>query len=554
MVLHTKRLIAVYCLLLFGFWTTVCRLYTVSSNVGYATRARNQTITTLQLGNRRGDFYDRNGVPLTGVEQDWYALCIPGENTYTRLFDFVDPADQKLLYSRRNAKAPFLVQVEHDLADEGVFTVPRPKRYADFPLCPHLIGYLDGDAHGVSGLESAMDEVLQGKGEQPEIRCVTNARGGLMPAQKPQYLPGQQQAEDVQLTIDSTIQAAVEGIGLGMMDSGAIVVLDVETAQVLACASFPMYSQQTVAQTLSTGEGALMNRAFSAYAVGSVFKPLLAAAALEEKISLPEYTCPGYIRWYNHVYRCAGGVPHGEMTLQTALEKSCNGYFVQLGHALGGETLLRYAKRLGFGQPVYLTGGLKAAAGNLPGADRLENAGALANFSFGQGELLATPVQVAAMMNTFAADGVYRVPGFLLRGFDAETDQTLETLTPGFGAQQVFSKETAARMRQMLASVVENGLGKDAAPTWHGAGGKTGTAQTGRHDPETGKEYVNLWFAGFCPTEKPRYTVVVMQDDQTHAKASSAAVFARVCDALSLLDGDTPAPEQPDAEQDAEKG
>ena len=534
--MREKRALALYAGLLFCVWGLLCRLYIIAADTDYAGRAQRQAITTLTMQPDRGDFYDRDGHALTGAEVDWYAVCVPGEDSYARLFDAADPENQRILYQKRNAAAPFLIRVDRNLTGEGIFTVPQSRRYPTVPLCPHLIGYLDGEGRGVSGLESALDDQLRAPVQPGRIQCVTNARGGLLGEAKPQYQPGQRAATDVQLTLSASIQGAVEGVGLGMMESGCILVLDVETAQVLACASFPMYTPQTVARTVETGEGSLVNRAFSAYAVGSVFKPLLAAAALENGIADLTYDCPGYIDWHGHIYRCAGGVPHGPVDLQTALEKSCNGYFVQLGAALGADKLWSCADRLGFGQPVYVAGGLKAAAGNLPTKEELESPGALANLSFGQGSLLATPVQVGAMMNTIAADGVYRVPSFLVRRFDAQTDETLEDLAPAFPAQQVFSRRTARTLQTMLAGVVTDGLGREAAPTWSTAAGKTGTAQTGRFDP-SGKEYVNLWFAGFFPAEKPRYTVVVMQDDQVHAAHSSASIFARVCDTLSLMEG-----------------
>ena len=532
--MHWKRLTALYCLLVAATWGLVCRLYLTSQNHTYAARAQGQTVTTLTLPPRRGDFYDRNGRALTGSQPEWYALCIPGTGSYARLFDYACPADQKLLYHRRNAAAPFLVRVRQDLSTEGIYTVKRVRRYLPLPLCPHLIGYLNDAGQGVSGLEWAMDDILASSAPPDVIRCVTNARGGLMPAEAPHLQSRESSLTSVQLTIDSPVQAAVEGIGQGMLTTGCIVVLDTATAQVLACASFPDFTPDTVAESMAGGDAALLNRAFAPYAVGSVFKPLLAAAALEENTPLPQYDCPGYLNWYHQIYRCAGGIPHGPVDLPAALEKSCNGYFVQLGKAIGGDALLQYAQQLGFGQPVYLSGGLKAAAGVLPDKNQLKNVGALANFSFGQGSLLATPVQIAGMMNALAADGVYRVPTFLIRSFADATGETVEDLQPKFPAVQVFSRETARTVQTMLAGVVADGLGKAAAPTWKTAAGKTGTAQTGRFAP-TGKEYVNLWFAGFWPAEKPEYTIVVMQDDQTKPLHSSAAVFARVCDALYLL-------------------
>lgn len=536
--MHWKRLIGLYSLLLFCFWVVVCQLYTIATNTTYAQRVKNQTIVTLNLQSERGDFFDRNGIPITGAEKCWYALCVPGESSYTRLFDHVDLEEQRKLYQKRNSATPFLVRVDQDLTNEGIFTVEQNSRYPQWPLCPHLIGYLDGDANGVAGLENAMDDVLRASGESGYIQCATNAQGALMGEVKPYYHASQQKTADVQLTIDSGIQAAVEGVGLGMMTSGAIVVLDTQTAQVLACASFPTFAPSSVASSIQAEDGALLNRAFSAYAVGSVFKPLLAAVALEENLTQETYNCPGYIDWHGHIYRCAGGVPHGEVDLQTALEKSCNGYFVQLGEKIGGNKLLKYARKLGFGQPIYITGNLKAVAGNLPEPQTLQEPGALANFSFGQGELLATPLQIAAMMNVMAGDGVYRVPTFITRIFNSETQQTIESLDSGLPEVQVFSQKTVKSLQKMLAGVVENGLGKSAAPVWGKAAGKTGTAQTGRFN-KAGIEYKNLWFAGFYPMEETRYTIVVMQDDQIEAKYSSAAIFSRVCDAIYLLQQET---------------
>ena len=89
----------------------------------------------------------------------------------------------------------------------------------------------------------------------------------------------------------------------------------------------------------------------------------------------------------------------------------------------------------------------------------------------------------------------------------------------------------------MLAAVVEEGTGREAAPGQSTAGGKTGTAQTGQFTP-SGQELKNLWFAGFWPAQEPQYTLVVLQDAQLDPPYSSAAVFARICEALALLGGE----------------
>ena len=316
------------------------------------------------------------------------------------------------------------------------------------------------------------------------------------------------------------------------MTSGCILVLDTASAAVRASVSMPGYDPDNLAASLDAPDSPFLNRVLECYTVGSVFKPVLAAAALEQGV-FPEYECTGAAVIDGQIFRCAGGVPHGQIGLEEALEKSCNGYFVRLGQQLGAENLLQAAQRFGFGQEISLAGDLHAASGNLPDAAELARSGQLANFSFGQGSLLASPVQIAAMMNAIASGGMYRTPFFLECTVD-ETDGTpLETLAHP-QSRRVMSAENAALLRKMLCQVVEEGTAQDAAGLEGGAGGKTGTAQTGQFDAD-GTERKNLWFAGFYPAEKPRWTVIVLQDGQTETAYSSAAIFARLCAMLRTL-------------------
>ena len=123
-------------------------------------------------------------------------------------------------------------------------------------------------------------------------------------------------------------------------------------------------------------------------------------------------------------------------------------------------------------------------------------------------------------MNAIAAGGVYRSPLFVECIVDEATGEELAPLAHG-SARRVFSEETAKRLQGLLAGVVAEGT----------AAGKTGTAQTGQF--REGEELKNYWFAGFYPADRPRWTIVVMQDAQTEPEVSSAAVFARLCDALA---------------------
>lgn len=313
------------------------------------------------------------------------------------------------------------------------------------------------------------------------------------------------------------------------MTNGCILVLDTATAAVRASVSVPGYDPEHLADSLQAENSPFLDRALQCYAVGSVFKPVLAAAALEAGLQ-PVFECTGAVVVDGQIFRCAGGVPHGQVDLAAALEKSCNGYFIRLGQQLGAESLLDAAKAFGFGQSLPLAEGLAAEAGQLPAPQELAQSGQLANFSFGQGSLLATPMQVAALFNTLAADGVYRTPYVLQATLDETTGQPVENFSHPRG-RRVIPAQSAALLRAMLVQVVQQGTAQDAAGLSGGAGGKTGTAQTGQFTPE-GAERCNLWFAGFWPTEKPRYTIVVLQDGAIHTAYSGADIFAQVCNAL----------------------
>ncbi len=527
--MNAKRLLALFGAFVLAFSVVLGRCYVTADNQTYAAAAEGQRITNLPLEGERGGFYDANGVPLTGKERQYYALCIPGESSYARLFHLAAPGAQNLLYTRRNAAEPFLIPVSGDLSNTGVYTYAVPKRYLKTPIACHLLGYLNGEGEGVAGLELAYEEVLH-PAASSYIQCVTNAKGALLNGQPPKLYSSTEQ-RGVQLTLREEIQRACEGIARSQMVSGCILVLETGTGRVLASVSLPEFDPEHVAASIQADDTSLLNRPFCAFNVGSVFKPVLAAAALEQGLDWFTHTCVGYVEVDGHIYRCAQGIPHGTVNLRQALEQSCNCYFVRLGQQLGGQTVWEMARR----QAVYLSAGMKTGEGTLPGPEVLENTGQLAGLSFGQGQLTAAPLQIAAFMDTIASGGSWHSP-FVVEGLVNEADGNLLEKTPAPAERRVLERADAERLQDMLATVVSAGIGGGAQPTFGTAAGKTGTAQTGRYN-EQGEEQLNFWFAGFYPAEEPRVAVVVMQDGQAEVPVSSAAVFRQVCDALHFLLG-----------------
>ena len=531
--MSSKRLVVVFGIFLAMFLEVMGRLFLLASNTEYAARAKEQTVSVLELPAERGNIYDCNGQKLTGAAKQWYALAVPGDAVYTTLFDYVPYAFQSLLYQKtQQASRPFLIPAERNLSFLGVYSVPQVMRSLPLPIAVHLLGYLDGEGHGVTGIEAAFDDILW-RGESQTVTCITTARGSLLQDTSPQLRSVAPKGQGVQLTLDTAVQRIAEGVA-GKMEKGCILVLDTADCAIRAAVSVPSYNPNHVSASISAENSPLVNRCFAAYNVGSVFKPLLAAAALDAGWDAGQlYECKGWIEVDGQVYRCAQGIAHGSVDLEQAMEQSCNGYFVQLGQWLGGEKVLKTAKAAGFGNEVYLAPGYKSAAGTLPSEEAISSSGELANFSFGQGQLTGTPLQVAAMMNVLAQDGVWHTP-YLVQGTVDEATGQITPLQYESASRRVMSRPAAAVLHSILGEVVREGLGQKAMPSNGSAGGKTGTAQTGRFSP-TGEEYTDLWFAGFWPLEHPRYTIVVMQDETTARSSEAAALFAQVCEGLRYL-------------------
>ena len=344
----TRRLVTLFGALLAAFSIVLGRLFVLAQNREYADTAQAQTVTTLPLAYSRGNLYDCKGRNLTAYGVEYYALSIPGESSYSRLFNYVPYAQQSLLYSRRNSNEPFLVQVGQDLTDQGIYTYAVPGRYFPVPLAPHLVGYVNGEGEGVSGLELAFDDVLGSQRTLQSVQCVTTAQGNLVQGSEPQLVTRQGQADGVMLTLDETIQRACEGVAQKNMTRGCILVLEVDSARVRASVSVPEFDPTAVGKSIQAQDTSLLNRVLCQYNVGSVFKPVLAAAALEKTWDWYTYDCEGSVDLNGHVYRCALSRAHGRMNLTSALEKSCNCFFIELGLKLGGDAVNEAAADFGW--------------------------------------------------------------------------------------------------------------------------------------------------------------------------------------------------------------
>ena len=207
-------------------------------------------------------------------------------------------------------------------------------------------------------------------------------------------------------------------------------------------------------------------------------------------------------------------------------------YFIMLAEELGAEYLLAFCSNMGFDSRTELAPGLRTQAGNLPTMAELRNPAALANFGFGQGSSLATPLQIAGAVSSLVNGGAAVMPK-LVRGF-TDDGFTLLGQPPEFAENRIISETTSNTIKSLMISVVEDGSGRTAKPGRGGAGGKTSSAQTGQIID--GTEVVHAWFAGFYPAENPKYSIVVFVEGGVSGEHMAAPIFKKICDEIDKLE------------------
>lgn len=529
-----KRSVIIGALLLAMFSGLMIKIYHLADS-GLAQVADQQSTVTVTVATARGTIYDRNMQPLVNTGTQNRVSVAPYPVAVAALSEALAAEEFEALAARLQSGRPVTLTLDRLLAPtEGISQFSVPVRYGEDLAAPHLLGYLDGDElHGVTGIELAFDEYLNSK--SGSIKVTYNVDGSGKPLQG--IAPEIQNTLDearagVVLSIDREIQYITEQAAKKHIDRGAVVVLEPATGQVLAMVSLPDFQQDTLVDALEDERSPLLNRALCNYNCGSVFKIVSAAAALEAGVPLNEsYTCKGSINVGGIPFHCHNRLGHGVMSMVSGFAQSCNPYFVHLMQNVGGEALYTMATNLSFDRPLLLAENYKTARAVLPSELELQSPAAVANLSFGQGSLLATPMHIAQMVAAVVNDGEVIQPS-VVKGFvDKEGNLEASTVSP---AQWAFSEQTARTLRNLMIETVENGTGSGGKPRTGGAGCKTGTAETGWEN-EDGSAVVQSWYAGFYPAEQPKYAIVVLAEDAEGTGSQSAPVFRQICDDLYTL-------------------
>lgn len=528
-----KRMTVLYALVLCIAAALFFRIYYLTSGDALRTAASTQSGYTLKVLEERGTIYDSRFQRLTDYGERYVAAVMPCPQALSALSERLTGERRAQMIESFQNNRPFLIEVpDAHIYAYGVDIFTAHSRYSEDQPAAHIVGHLQ-DGTGVYGIEKSYDSILRSCGSKAEVRYTVDAHGAPL-HNIPPVIREEDSAEGVVLTLDLDIQKAVEEVASYYIHKGAVVVMDVKTGDIKASASFPDFDPNDLAGALQQEGQPFLNRAFCAYNVGSTFKLLMAACALDSGISENlGYECVGAVEVAGVRFRCHKQSGHSWLTMQRAIEQSCNPYFVNLGQKLSPKKLLELCSAAGLARQVKLAPQLLSAPGTLPDPAELESRAALANFSFGQGSLTATPLQIAQMISCIANGGQAVTPR-LVAG--ATTDgATLSDENPNAAPAQVISPQAAAVVRRMMISTVEKGSGTAAKPDFGSAGGKTGSAQTGTYG-EDGREIVHAWFSGFYPAQNPQYAIVVLNENGNSGGAVAAPVFRGVANAIHEIE------------------
>ena len=526
--------------------------------------AENNRSRLVTLAAPRGALLDREGHVLVGNRPSFNVVLVPEhavdlDRVVARLawtLGMGEAAIRERLV-RRQPYRPLVVKTDATLADVAALEARRlelpevsvevvPLR--SYPLASaaaHALGRVGeiterqlelaeykelaaGSLVGQAGVESQYNRELMGR--DGFRRVIVNSRG-LEVTEAERQLP--EDGPSLTLSIDASLQAAMERAFEGR--AGSAVALDPRTGEILAMASTPAYDPNEFTTGIDAALWAslatdprtpLMNRVIQgAYSPGSTFKIIAATAALEEGVITPSTTfyCPGYLAVYNTVFHCMAKGGHGVMDLRRAIANSCNVYFFQVGIRLEIARLSKWAKLMGLGAPTGVD--LPHELGGLMPSPEWKMrvfktpwyAGETVSVAIGQGQVSATPLQMARVMAVIANGGRLVRP-HLTRGTEAPLPLGIRP-------------ETIAAVKEGLRAVVAEGTGRRARLPTVEVCGKTGSAQVVASarlakSPNAFELLPHGWFLAFAPADDPRIALAVLVE-HGRSGAESAAPVAR---------------------------
>lgn len=526
-----RRLVGLFLIFTIAFGAMAVRLVSLQIVDGpaYAEQAAAQREREELIPARRGAIFDRSGEPL--------AISVDLQTLWTDPSQVEDPAGTAALLAPILERHPAEIQaglvgsvpgdqfeyiarrLEPKVARKierldlpGLYFLDEPERlYPGTNLASHVLGFVDTDGKGISGLEREFEGVLQG--EAGEIVFEQDPSGQTLWQANFEHTrarPGRA----IFLTLDKELQyftqaalaRAAEDYGA---ESGSAVVMRPRTGEVLAMANVPDFDPN---EPGGSEQQSQRNRAVTdIYEPGSIYKLVTLAAALEENVVSPKsrFDVPSTFLYAGEDFHDSSAHATMNMSVSDIIKDSSNVGTIKIGLELGGKKLLRYIKKFGFGKETGIS-----FPGEAPGivpAYKDWTPPTIATLPIGQG-IAVTPLQMAMAYSTIA-NGGRRVEPKLIAGTMQASGKVRPA--PRSANNRVVSRKTAEQVTKILTRVVDEGTGTAAQVPGYLVAGKTGTAQKSDGAGAYAEGSYIASFAGFAPADRPEIAVIVMLDGPT---------------------------------------
>lgn len=510
----------------------------------YLASAESQYIIKKELPAGRGKIYASDMFPLATDIQYYQVLAVPRniknpDEVSSRIAPLLGMAKSEIFDLINNNKS-YVPPLKHGLNEEegdkianlkitGVIVLPEAKRfYPEGKLASQVLGFVNNLDDGQYGIEGFFNDELKGYGG--EIYAEKDILG--RPFNIGEKIDPQNGA-DLILTLDHNIQYQAEivleeAIRKYKADSGSMVIMDPKTGAVLAMAGFPDFDPNKFNEIPQDSQDVFNNPVISKqWEPGSVFKPLIMAAAINEGKVQPDTTgvFSNKVTVDSYEIHTATDQAFGQETMTQVLENSDNVAMVWVSEQLGKDLEYKYLKDYGFGRKSGIEMDTESL-GDVLDVKQWSNT-QRATIAFGQG-IAVTPIQLITAMASIANGGELLKPYIVsqINFADGRTDTRSEQ-----EVKRVLNVDTAQKVREMMVSVVVNGHGKKAAVAGYKVAGKTGTAQV----PKPGGGYYTDRhigsFIGFAPADDPKFIMLVRLDQPKNvdwAESSAAPTFGEM--------------------------
>ncbi len=513
-----------------------------------AMRQRNETQAVAAV---RGTIVDRNNAVLvtsietSSVMADLYQIKDDVKAQIAKLLAAPLRTSEAALINKLNAgnNAPILgAKLEWDVIDEirklvethklkGVKLLHDTQRhYPNGSLAAHILGTVNAEERGTSGLEMRWDKYLGG--QDGKLQFEKDATGKAYSQEERAALAGGRIVTTLDIVLQHKVEQAIaEALTETKADGISAIVMDPATGEILALANAPTFEPGARWQGSEQEKNARRNRAIvDVYEPGSVLKMVTYSAALEEGLARPDekINCSG--PFMNGPFPISDTHSYGELTVAEALAKSSNVGAIRLALRVNKDRFADYLTRFGFGQKT----GIDLPAEEVGMVRSVKNwePTSLPSMAIGYG-IGVTAIQAVTAMASIANRGLWVQPHVLKKIVSADASQrVLLEVEPK--THRVMREETADGIKSMLAKVVETGTARNAIQlASYTAAGKTGTAKKVINGKYSDSAYYAS-FAGFVPATNPRFAIIVVIDTPKGAHQGgqvAAPIFNQIAQA-----------------------